>query len=105
MALTEEATRQVTIALAVAVKEPPELMVVQGISGGVQVSQVTLERFLAQKCLPLQENVDKEVFDVSCPSHDLLVTAFSRSASWSHFEMIQRVLPGQPTAIARRPDN
>ena len=76
MGSAEDVQRQITIAVIIAVKEAAFLMAVQRIIGGVEVENDLLRRLLVR----LQEQIDKQGFDLGAVPGNPVVTRQLRSA-------------------------
>jgi hypothetical protein len=72
-------------------EEPPELVAVDRVVGGIEVEHDPLGR----PGVGLEEEADEEVLDVASAADDLLVTVVLGGADGGQFEAVERALAGQ----------
>ena len=92
MRAAEDVQRQIAVAIVIAVKEPPFLMPVQRVVGGVEVENDLLWRMLVR----LEEQIDKQRFDLGLFPGDPVIARQLRPAQ---LQPVERRFAGQRCAI------
>jgi hypothetical protein len=92
MRAAENVQRQITIAVVIAVKEPPLLMPVQRVVGGVEIEDDLLGRLLVR----LQEQIDKQRLDLGAIPGDPVIARQLRPAP---LQPVERRFAGQRRTI------
>jgi hypothetical protein len=93
MLAREDVQRQIAVAIVIAVKEPPLLMPVQWIIGGIKIQDD-----LARGCtVCVEKHIHPQPLDGLCVGTDLVIAA--AALELMQFQAVQRALAGQRRAV------
>src|SRR5512135_3941577 len=101
MIAAENVQRKEAIVLVVAVKEPAQLMAVDGVVGGVEIQDDLIQR----QGMGLEEQLDEEVLYGSRATDHLFVPAILVGPDRGKFQTVESALAGQGLALVALADS